>query len=174
VNRYYPLLDPNLEKQFSAKAAALRNYNYLSGTEKDVIVKFVTYGTPSTKILGAGERLGVINSYLSAFGKLPKTKDEFNDVIKISTGRWPTATSLEAIANAKLSFKKIYLREANMNQPNDNAAVTITAYGLRSANRNMNSEKAAIKIYKGIFKKAPTTATDWDTVRTIAYSGAKR
>jgi hypothetical protein len=61
-----------------------------------------------------------------------------------------------------------------MKHPNDNAAVTVMAYGLRSARRNMNSEKSAIFIYKRIFKKAPTEAVDWDAVRAIAYSGAKR
>ena len=48
------------------------------------------------------------------------------------------------------------------------------AYGLRTATRNLNSEKAAIKSFKAIFGKAPTTASDWDAVRAIAYSGAKR
>lgn len=174
VNRYYPLLNIKLEEQLSSKAATLSGFGSLSEKERDAIIKFSAYGTPSTKVLGAGERLGVVNSYLSAFGHLPKTVADFNDIIKISTGRWPTVSNQEAIARAQSSFEKIYLRHPDMNQPNDNAAVTIMAYGLRSANRNLKSEKAAIKIYKAIFKKAPTAAIDWDTVRTIAYSGAKR
>ena len=61
-----------------------------------------------------------------------------------------------------------------MNQANDKAAVNIMAYGLRPAQRNMNSEKTAILSFKYIFKKTPSTAQDWDEVRAIAYSGAKR
>ena len=61
-----------------------------------------------------------------------------------------------------------------MNDPHDNAAVTVMAYGLRPANRNLNSEKAAIFTFKYIYKKSPATAEEWDVVRAIAYSGAKR
>ena len=42
------------------------------------------------------------------------------------------------------------------------------------ADRNLNSERAAIKIFKGIYGYNPSTATAWDIVRAIAYSGATR
>ncbi len=61
-----------------------------------------------------------------------------------------------------------------MNNPNDNAAVTIITYGLRPSNRNLNSEKAGITIFKAIYKYNPESAIDWDIVRAIAYSGAVR
>jgi hypothetical protein len=61
-----------------------------------------------------------------------------------------------------------------MKQANDNAAVNIMAYGLRPAQRNTASEKTAILSFKYIFKKTPSTAQDWDIVRAIAYSGARR
>ncbi|MBI4779186.1 hypothetical protein HY797_01900 [Candidatus Falkowbacteria bacterium] len=61
-----------------------------------------------------------------------------------------------------------------MKQPNDNAAVTVIAYGLRPTARNTNSEKAAIKSFKTIYGHAPVSALAWDIVRAIAYSGAKR
>jgi ELWxxDGT repeat protein len=174
VNRYYRIIDIKTEQSFYDKTSKLKGFDRLSAGEKDAIAKMVAYGTPSTMFLGAGERLGVVNSYLSAFGHLPKTIDDWSDVIKISNGRWPSASSENAIAAAKKVFKKIYLREPDMKHPNDNAAVTVMAYGLRNAKRNMNSEKAAISIYKRIFRKAPTEAVDWDAVRAIAYSGAKR
>jgi hypothetical protein len=47
-------------------------------------------------------------------------------------------------------------------------------YGLRPAKRNLDSEKAAIKIFKDIYGYAPKTASAWDVVRAIAYSGATR
>ena len=116
----------------------------------------------------------MLNSYKAAFGKLPKTEADWADAIKIANGRWPSERSATAETGAKTSFKKIYGREANMDNQNDNAAVTVMAYGLRPANRNLNSEKAAILAFKYFLKRTPTTAVDWDIVRAIAYSGAKR
>jgi hypothetical protein len=140
----------------------------------NAITNFIVYGTETTQKLGAGERAGVINSYKSAFGKLPTTQSDWEDVIKIANGRWPSERSEGAENKAKAEFKKVYLRDANMDNANDNAAVTIMAYGLRPDNRNLDSEKAAIKIFKAIYKYNPTSAINWDTVRAIAYSGAKR
>ena len=138
------------------------------------ISHFITYGTPSTKILGSGERAGVIGSYKSAFGKLPKTKNDWEDVLKISIGRWPGESSGSAESRAKISFRTIYKRVPNMEQPNDNAAVTVMAYGLRPSNRNLGSEKVAIRMFKKIFNYNPGKSTNWDAVRAIAYSGATR
>ncbi|MFA4937543.1 MAG: hypothetical protein WC575_04665, partial [Patescibacteria group bacterium] len=56
----------------------------------------------------------------------------------------------------------------------DDAAITVMAYGLRPLPRNLNSEKVAIKTFKALFGTNPVSATDWDTVRAIAYSGATR
>ncbi len=82
--------------------------------------------------------------------------------------------SEEAETRAKEKFRGIYLREPDMNNPNDNAAVIVIAYGLRPANKNLDSEKNAINIFKAIFNYNPSSAIDWDTVRAIAYSGAIR
>jgi hypothetical protein len=141
---------------------------------KITVAYFIEIGTPTTKSLGSGERAGVINSYVSAFVRIPATDANWQDVIKIANGRWPAEKSLSAESKAAAKFKKIYLRTADMKKPNDNAAVTVMAYGLRPVKRNMNSEKSAILSFKYIYKKAPTTAEDWDIVRAIAYSGAKR
>lgn len=145
-----------------------------SDQNKYAIACYIHNDLPTTKKLGAGERTGVLNSYLFAFGKLPKTIAEWQDVIKIANGRWPSERSTTAETKAKESFKKIYGREANMSNTNDNAAVTVMAYGLRPSQRNLSSEKAAILSFKYFMKRAPTSAPDWDIVRAIAYSGAKR
>ncbi|MFA5248294.1 MAG: S8 family serine peptidase [Patescibacteria group bacterium] len=138
------------------------------------IAYFIQIGTPTTNKLGAGERAGSLNSYFTAFGAVPSSVSDWQDVIKIANGRWPSQKIQVAEDNAIIKFKKIYLRTPDMNNPNDNAAVTVMAYGLRPANRNMNSEKTAIKSFKAIFKYNPYSAIDWDAVRAIAYSGAKR
>lgn len=138
------------------------------------ILYFVVYGTPTTEFLGAGERLGVVNSYRVAYSRLPSTVAHWNDIIKIGNGRWPGEFVTAAETAAKSRFRTIYLRTANMSNAKDNAAVTIMAYGLRPKPRNLNSERAAISIFKGIFKKNPASATDWDAVRAVGYSGAVR
>jgi len=141
---------------------------------RNTITNFVTYGTKATKHLGAGERAGVVNSFRAALGRLPDSSADWNDVIKIANGRWPSQTSANTETAATNSFKKIYLREPDRSNAHDDAAVTVMAYGLRPFNRNLNSEKAGIKIFKGIYGYNPSSATDWDAVRAIAYSGATR
>jgi glucuronoarabinoxylan endo-1,4-beta-xylanase len=139
------------------------------------IAYFIHVGTPTTKRLGSGERAGVINSYYQAFNKLPQTQEEWSDVIKIANGRWPTERSQTGEETAKTKiFKKIYLRDPDMANPYDNAAVTVITYGLRPANRNLDSERAGITIFKSIYGYNPSSAQDWDIVRAIAYSGATR
>ncbi len=146
----------------------------ISDLQRHRIAYFVHFGTQTTIRLGAGERAGSFSSYLSAFGDIPNSKQDWQDIIKIANGRWPSRLNAKSEFGAKKRFKKIYLREANMDDPHDNAAVTVMAYGLRPANRNMNTEKAAIVIFKNIFKYNPKNAVDWDAVRAIAYSGATR
>ena len=81
----------------------------------------------------------------------------------------------EAAENKALAeFKKVYKRGPNRQNPHDDAAVTVIAYGLRPAKRNLNSEAAAIRIFKAIYGYNPSGATDWDITRAIAYSGATR
>jgi hypothetical protein len=160
-----------------------RLYNYIIGRsprslseeEKYSMAHYVHYGTPTTKRLGAGERTGVANSYLAVFGRLPSATEEWQDVIKIANGRWPDEKNTGKENEAQLShFKKVYRREAVMSNANDNAAVTVIAYGLRPALRNFESEKNGIKIFKAIYGHEPKEATEWDIVRAIAYSGAVR
>jgi len=135
---------------------------------------FITYGSESTAKLGAGERAGVLNSYKTAFGKLPVSARDWQDVINIATGRWTAERNTAAENKAKALFRTIYRREADLTNKYDDAAVNVLAYGLLPAERNLTSERTAIKTFKAIFKKNPATATEWNAVRAIAYSGATR
>lgn len=145
-------------------------------TEKDCysIAYFIHNGTPTTKSLGAGERAGVINSFRVAFDRLPKNETDWQDIIKIANGRWPSQRNLETEDQVVGTFGFIYQRMPNMEKPNDNVAVTMMAYGLRPNNRNMDSEFAAINIFETIYGTSSQSAEDWDAVRAIAYSGATR
>lgn len=147
----------------------------LNAQDKNAISYFIHAGTPTTILLGSGERAGVLNSYLSVFEKLPTNVLEWQDVIKIANGRWPDErNTFSEKQAADVHFSAIYARKPDMDNANDNAAVTVIAYGLRPAARNLDSEKNAINIFESIFSRNPGNATDWDLVRAIAYSGAVR
>jgi hypothetical protein len=161
----------NGNKYIVSLKAKVKNY---SESATNQLKFFITYGTELTKSLGEGERAGVISSYQKAFGKLPQTESEWQDAIKIANGRWPSEASQTALDAAKAEFQKVYKRAANMAQANDNAAVSIIAYGLRPTARNLNSEKTAIKSFRAIYGHDPVSALAWDIVRAIAYSGATR
>ena len=142
--------------------------------QQNALTNFITYGSVATEKLGWGERAGVVNSFQSAFGKIPETESDWQDIVKIANGRWPNQRNSETENNANSAFRKIYLRDSDRSNPHDDAAVTVIAYGLRPAKRNLDSEKAAIKIFKAIYGYNPTSASAWDIVRAIAYSGATR
>jgi len=151
--------------------------NRITKKMQSSINDFITYGVDeNTMRLGEGERAAVIYSFQNAFHKLPENEDELADAIKIANGRWPSQKSEEAEANAREKFRDIYLRYPDMDNPNDNAAVTIMAYGLRqkAKNRNLESEKAGINIFKGIYQRIPSSTEDWNIMQAITYSGAKR
>lgn len=161
------------EKKIYAKIVTLAA-TPLAQREKNDIARFVHSGTPTTKNIGAGERGGCIASFYSAFGLLPSGQFDWQEVIKIANGRWTTQRSSVAENAAKAQFKKVYGRDPNMSKQNDNAAVTVMAYGLRPALRSANSEKTAIKTFHYFYNVSPTSAWQWDIVRAIAYSGVKR
>ncbi len=149
----------------------------ITGAMRDSINNFITYGVDdNTMRLGEGERAAVIHSFKNAFHKLPENEDELADAIKIANGRWPSMKSEEAEANAEERFRDIYLRYSDMENPNDNAAITIMAYGLRqkAENRNLDSERNGINIFRGIYQRVPESTEDWNIMQAITYSGAKR
>ena len=160
---------------------------YLEGLKKDMavlssqveqaITNFITYGADEdTKKLGTGIRAAVVDSYKTAFDKLPETEEELADMVRIANGKWPNAKSESAEEKAKENFKKVYQRNVNMNNSNDNAAITVMAYGLRqkAENRSLDSEKQGLKVFADVFKKIPETSEEWNIVQAIAYSGASK
>lgn len=149
----------------------------ISTAVETAINNFIAYGVDdNTKNLGEGERAAVMYSFKAAFGKLPESESELEEIIKIANGRFPSVISEEAENQAKEQFKKIYLREPDMNNAHDVAAVKVMAYGLRqrAENRNLNSEATALKTFRAIFKKMPQTTEEWNALQAITYSGATR
>lgn len=153
-----------------------RDHN-LSESANLALTNFITYGVDeNTKKLGEGERAAVIHSYKSAYNRLPETEDDLADAIKIANGRWPSILNLDAEDRAKVEFRRIYKREALMENERDNAAITIMAYGLRqrAENRNLESEKRGIEIFKNIYGHLPQSTNDWNIMQAITYSGSSR
>ena len=167
--------DEALEQKYNKDIVArVVGTDIITAGAKTIILNFVTYGTTTTIALGAGERGGVVSSFRSAYGHLPNSEYEWQEVLKIANGRWPGTLLPEREQAMKTTFSKIYLREAVVSQANDSAALSIMAYGLRSAKRNLNSEASAITSFRAIYGYSPSSATHWDAVRAVAYSGAKR
>ncbi|MFA4833220.1 MAG: hypothetical protein WC619_00025 [Patescibacteria group bacterium] len=148
------------------------NVKGLSGGQVNAITNFVVYGTKNIQKLGAGERAGVLNSYKATFGKLPDTPVEWEDVIRISDGILPGKNNPAVEDKAKIEFKKVFQREADIKNSSDKNAIDTMAYGLRPEKRNLTSERAGIRIFVEVFNYLPASAQDWDIVRALAYSGA--
>jgi len=138
------------------------------------ITNFIAYGTATTKVLGAGERAGVVNSFQNAFKKLPATKLDWQDAIKIANGRFPAQQSISKEKQALSPFTDIYKKLPDFSNGHDEAALKIITYGIRPTARNFDSEKAAIITFESVYGEKPATTSDWDIMRAIAYSGAKR
>ncbi len=150
------------------------------GASEDALganLQFIAYGVDSdTAKLGERERAAVVLSFASAYGRLANDKADFEDLVKIALGRYPSTSSVKAENNAQELFKKVYKRSYDPSKASDRAAVTIMAYGLRqkAANRNLASEKAALASYRWIFGRVPGDTTGWNVLQAITYSGAKR
>ena len=138
------------------------------------IVSFILNGTPDTQKLGLGERAGSVYRFNSAFNKLPQTEEDWNDVARISTGQTPVQRSESRENQAKQSFQTIYLREPNPDNQQDQQALLMMAYGIRPQARDLGRERIAIGYFIDIYHKLPKSTADWDMVRAIGYSGAKR
>jgi hypothetical protein len=158
----------------AARVQAVFGNSFMDANMRTAIENFVGCGTVSTRWLGAGERIGIVNSYRAAFGRLPATAAHWNDVMKIGNGRFTSETSASAEAAAQVTFRKIYLRDAVMANEHDRNAVTIMAYGLRPLPRSLSAEASAIVTFKAVYGHNPVTASEWDAVRATAYSGATR
>lgn len=152
----------------------IQKANNVSKELENTLNNFIANGSQSTKNIGEGERAGILNSFQKAFNKLPQTNADWQDIAKIANGHFPSQQSITQEKNALKVFGKIYKRLPDFKNQNDEASLKIIAYGIRSTKRKVEAEIFAIKIFKNIFGKNPSNTTDWDIMRAIAYSGAKR
>jgi hypothetical protein len=169
------LSEKNAQDRYIKKLLSLAKDKKLSQQNINAMINYVAYSGPRSLYLGEGERAGVLHSYLAAFGHLPRTEDEWCDAVKIATGRWTVERSDGSEKYAQDAFKsKVYKRDPKMDDQVDQNAVMVMSYGLRPSPRSLEKESLAAKIFKGILKRLPQGARDWDMVRAIAYSGAEQ
>ncbi|MFA6928520.1 MAG: prenyltransferase/squalene oxidase repeat-containing protein [Patescibacteria group bacterium] len=114
-----------------------------------------------------------LSAYNLAFGHEPLSEADWEDVIKILNGRWPGQRNKDRETVSKKEFLKIYKHEADMNDPRENAFVIVAAYGLLPK-RKIKDEEAALKSFIAVYGRTPENLKDWNIIRAIAYSGAKR
>lgn len=132
---------------------------------------FTTYGPKALKRLGAGERAGVIASYVLIYKRLPKTECDWQNAVRIAKGFVPVVLSPEREKAVEADFAKIYGRAPDRLQEKDNATILIMAYGLRPVDRSLSMERQAIRIFRAIFLHVPRITHEWDVMRGVAYGG---
>ncbi|MEI6597029.1 MAG: cellulase family glycosylhydrolase [bacterium] len=122
------------------------------------------------------DRQAILDNFAAAYGHKPENENEWQDLIKINNGYWPSKISLAAEVKAKENFKKIFKRVPNMNNAADKHTMKILAYDIhqRPEQRSLGKERAAIVKFKKIFKYLPANSTDWKFIRALAYGGVKK
>ena len=155
---------------------SLRHYLSVTGRyaleekqSKYAVAYFIHHGTESTKNLGMGERAGTLNSYLSTFGNLPESEEEWTEVLKIANGLGlETETSYSE--KTKKTFVKIFNRGVNVEDDKDRNALDMIEYGIRPRVRNLNNERKAISDFMKNYRKLPRSGAEWNIVRALAYN----
>jgi ferredoxin len=149
-----------LIKSYKLTAAQINTLNY-----------FLVYGSIGTFKLSATDRAGYLASYIQAYAQAPKTEANWNDLLSIAVGNIPAVHSVKAENQAKIEFKKVYKRNANVNNAADNRAIMYIAYGIKISARNLANEAKAIKTFQSVYSHAPVNTLAWNIVKAIAYSG---
>lgn len=171
-----------IKRDLKAETAALKQYvKALIAGQKKIDSKkqaalnyFITYGTASTVKLSRSERAEVLQSYKSAFNKIPLADKQWQDVINIANNQAPMERNKATEANSIKAFKKIYQRLPDLKNAADNQAVMTIAYGLKPTQKNPKLEAEASKKFKAIYGYAPKSITAMNIVKAMAYSGAKK
>lgn len=147
----------------------------VTDNQRFVITNFVAYCSDTTARLGEGERAGVIAAYKDAFGKLPDSSADWEDVNLIASGRWPLARNRTVELRATNNFKLLFGRSLNFASNGEINALKMMAYGvLHVGPRNLLKEQNALTIFRKTFNILPTLTRHWNIVRMLAYSGINK
>lgn len=143
-----------------------------TGTIPMPVTNFTAYGTASTIILGSGERAGVIASYIAVYGHMPMNGCDWADALRIARGVRPVVRNEDREHAMETTFQRIYRRAPVLENAVDHRTLDIMSYGLRPTDRSLHIEhEAAMTSFRDIFHHIPSTTTEWDTLRGMAYGG---
>jgi hypothetical protein len=142
-----------------------------SSTQWSLTGNFTYYGTRTNVRLGQGERAGVVDSYQAVYGRQPVTDCEWQNAVKIANTKVPLIRNNSREKASEITFQRIYKRAPNRLKKEDSIALDIMTYGVRPQIRDLDAERAAIVVFKKVFGKLPSNATEWDANRALAYSG---
>jgi len=135
------------------------------------IQNFVNYGTKSNVRLGQGERAGAVNSFRAIYKRVPANECDWQNVIKIADTKMPYDLSAGREEEVLKTFKEIYGYDYDSNNLLERIAHKVMSYGVRPQIRDLDAEYTAAKVFYRIYGKFPTTASEWDANRALAYSG---
>ena len=137
---------------------------------------YLKYGADANSVkFSKKERQLILDNFTIAYGHEPSDESEWQDLMRINNGYWPSKVSPVAEDKAKQDFKKIFKRAPNLNNAGDKHAVKLLAYDIRQRpeQRSLGKEKKAIVKFKKIFNRLPANSADWKIIRVLAYGGVK-
>jgi hypothetical protein len=161
----------------TAQAKAKQEKENLTREFKLRVESYIINGADANSVkLGEKERRAILSNFVTVYGDQPKNESQWQDLIKINNGYWPSNISQTAEDKAKKDFKKIFNRTPDMNNAADKHTIKILAYDIhqRPGQRSLDKERAAVTKFKKIFKHLPSSSTDWKFIRALAYSGVKK
>lgn len=164
-------IDQDKKNIFDKYVKKIIHNQKITKSNVDLITDFVYSGVTGMKNIGYGERAAVLEAYKNVFGKLPMTRGEWGDVVKMANGEMLNERNIKAENSSKKIFAKIYKREYDKNKRKDERALNLITYGLRIVNRNIASEHLAIRKFDKIYKRKPASVLDWNIIRSFAYAG---
>jgi len=159
-----------------ALAKAIKDKENLAREFKLRVESYLINGADDNSFkLGEKERRVILSNFVTAYGHQPGDESEWQDLIKINNGYWPSNVSQTAEDKAKKDFQKIFKRVPGMNNAADKHTIKILAYDIRQrpGQRSLDKERVAIVKFKKIFKYLPNSSMDWKIIRALAYGGVK-
>ncbi|MBP7134044.1 hypothetical protein KBA73_02405 [Patescibacteria group bacterium] len=139
-------------------------------TPPNTLEVFLRSGTtPSTKILGSGERLALLKDARETMGR---TDIPVEDLERMAEGKIPKTRNLiierTLAPRALATFKALYNHAPNFNIPSENLAWNTLMYRIRFP-RDLKQESQGIQKFKQTFKKTPSDPFQWAVVRVLGY-----
>lgn len=135
------------------------------------IQNFINYGTKSNVRLGQGERAGAVNSFREIYKHVPTNECDWQNVIKIADTKMPHDLNSGREEETLKTYKEIYGYDYDSSNLLEKIAHKVMSYGVRPQMRDLDAEYTAAKVFYKIYGKFPTTASEWDANRALAYSG---